>query len=306
MTERISTSLDLSTTTLSGDSNSHLLISKEKALQKQSIGVKFMTLLYKNSKFICICLASLFATSLIISYLAGAFGYHTPKNLAEYKTKFPFTNSVHIGIDGSIVLLGDSLIDYSCQDNDLPDKIDKYLDYSVEYSNCGIPSDTIQKIRDRLSPLLSNIWSMTMGQKKNNNKYSPVMVILFWDSDNSDVDESILTEAQVYALRSTYETNVRYVVENLLDAGAYVTLAGPGVLKRTLGFEHKYQMLNAYRDINIAVCLSYGIEYIDVRSALLRVIEKGVDPTRDGEHLNDVGVTIVAKLFAEAIHLWKS
>lgn len=303
MVERISIGLDLSTTTLSGDSTSNLLAPKERKETFKQIPMKFFSLL--NSKIIVFGLIGSLFISLSISYLAGAFNYHTPSNLAQYTTKFPFTNEVHIGYDGSIVLLGDSLIAYSCQDNDLPDKIDKYIDYSVQYSNCGKPSHTIQNIRDRLGPLLSNIWSKTSGQKQNNNKKSFIMVILFWDSDVSDIDESGLTESEVYALRSTYETNVRYVVENLLDAGAYVALAGPGVLKRNLGFEHKSQMLNAYRDINIAVCLSYGIEYIDVRSALWKSIDRGVDPTRDGEHLNDLGVTIVAKLFAEAIHQWK-
>lgn len=65
-------------------------------------------------------------------------------------------------------------------------------------------------------------------------------------------------------------------------------------------------MLDAYRKINLSVCSSFGVKYVDLRSAfekalpLKRLDYKGA-LTLDGQNLNLNGTKIVAQLFSEGI-----
>jgi hypothetical protein len=127
-------------------------------------------------------------------------------------------------------------------------------------------------------------------------------MILFWDSDVSDVDETLLSAAEIAIVRAAYETDVRYVVGEALKGGAYVALSGPALLLKL----NKTAMIDAYTAINRRICAEYSIEYIDVRTPLLASYDAGVDPTRDGEHFNNVGTTIVGDLFVHQLYDWWS
>ena len=69
-------------------------------------------------------------------------------------------------------------------------------------------------------------------------------------------------------------------------------------------------MLDAYRDINRRICADYGITYFDLRSALQSAIKAANSTadygyvTDDGEHLNDLGATIAAQMYAQSINRW--
>eukprot|EP01041_Mallomonas_annulata_P008160 gene8160-16776_t len=217
-----------------------------------------------------------------------------------------FSNKVVPGQDGSVVLLGDSLINNPCIYYDLMGKMRNRSSYSFGFTNCGIGGDTISDIRSRLPKLITNIRYTTnvnrVVSSVRENKLSRVMVILFWDSDISDIDESDMSEEEISVLRYKYNGIVRDVIQQVLNAGAYMAISGPEVL----GDTQKTSMLNAYRDINIAIANSFDMEYIDMRTAFLNEINAGYSPTEgDGEHPNNHGSAVIAKLFVEAQHKWK-
>ena len=74
-------------------------------------------------------------------------------------------------------------------------------------------------------------------------------------------------------------------------------------------FTDKQEMLEDYKAVNVEVAASFKIPYIDVRQALLDYIPSwqlcySLCVTFDGEHENERGTIIVAKLFAESLSNW--
>jgi hypothetical protein len=114
-------------------------------------------------------------------------------------------------------------------------------------------------------------------------------------------------------LRELYRGNISEVVEKWLATGAVVALGGPGLLGegpiRPINiprFINKEVMLNAYVQINKEVALKYGIAYFDVRQKLrqqipwYRLYYNGY-LTKDGEHPNERGTVIEAKLVSHLL-----
>ena len=58
----------------------------------------------------------------------------------------------------------------------------------------------------------------------------PHAVILYWDSDVSDVDESKMTADEVDDLRTQYRDNLSFTLSQLVLNISYVAVAGPGIL----------------------------------------------------------------------------
>ncbi len=57
------------------------------------------------------------------------------------------------------------------------------------------------------------------------------MVILFWDSDCSNIDESILNQDQINEIRANYRSNLTQVIEAVKAAGVkYMAVSGPNLL----------------------------------------------------------------------------
>ena len=102
--------------------------------------------------------------------------------------------------------------------------------------------------------------------------------------------------------------------------GAFVAIAGTGVLGEgrklfkpsgSTRFIQKEGMLNDYNTMNEIVATKYHIPFINVRQAFLDYIpfyqlcySKCV--TFDGEHENERGTVIVAKLFSATLSEWLS
>jgi hypothetical protein len=110
-----------------------------------------------------------------------------------------------------IVLLGDSLINKPYEQHDLGGKIQAYLSqypYTLEITNCGFNGHTIRAIGE--TPLTDCALPL-----------NPHAVILFWDSDCSNVQEYDMTDSQVTILRSYYKSNVTSVVDTLVQTGTY-------------------------------------------------------------------------------------
>lgn len=116
-----------------------------------------------------------------------------------------------------IVLLGDSLINKPYQMHDLSGKMQYYLSqypYILNFTNCGFNGNTIAAIKG--SPLTDCALSI-----------NPHAVILFWDSDCSNVSEYLMTESEVSATRSEYAANVALVVDALVQSGNLISFHPP-------------------------------------------------------------------------------
>ena len=86
--------------------------------------------------------------------------------------------------------------------------------------------NTIADILDRLPQIMATI---------NQNDY----VILFWDSDCSNIDETLLTIAEVIQLRKAYVDNIQQVIDGILNATPFLAVAGPEILgEGPIGMQH--------------------------------------------------------------------
>lgn len=70
-------------------------------------------------------------------------------------------------------------------------------------------------------------------------------------------------------------------------------------------------MLDDYKAMNVQAAKSAGIPYIDIRQAFLDFIPSyqlcySLCVTYDGEHENERGTVIVARLFASSLSQWLS
>ena len=138
------------------------------------------------------------------------------------------------------------------------------------------------------------------------------LVLLFWDTDSSDVDESLLDAAVVKELRSNYTRTLRLVINETLNYPGvkHMAIAGPGMfgtegtLLRPLRFLNKQSCFDDYAEMNRAVAAEYPrVTYIDVRNRLKKEIPSywllyKWWLTVDGEHLNYRGSLIVGDMFS--------
>jgi lysophospholipase L1-like esterase len=205
--------------------------------------------------------------------------------------------------DARIVFVGDSLVHRSARDHGLLDRIREDLVRShpsrtFEVVEAGVNGDRIADIRARLE-------RDVLDQR-------PHAVVLYWDSDVSDVDERKMTRDEVGKVRAAYEADLRVVIHRLVASGAHVVMSGPTLIgERPRRRNEKDGQLDAYRGINRRVASSLKIEYIDTRQAFFAGRPAGapldVDHgllTEDGEHLNDLGAVVVQSLFVRAIDAW--
>lgn len=111
-----------------------------------------------------------------------------------------------------IVLLGDSLINRPYELYNLSEKIQSYIsqyDYTFDISNCGFNGQMIETIRE--GPLINCALPK-----------EPHAVIVFWDSDCSNVSEYDLSDDAVATLRAAYKSNVEYVIQIIKNTGQLI------------------------------------------------------------------------------------
>eukprot|EP01041_Mallomonas_annulata_P002077 gene2077-4056_t len=253
-----------------------------------------------------IFLIALLLLFLVLVIVLGIFlGYF------DGPSKNTFSNSVIPNKDGAVVLFGDSMMSYPCHDYDLIGQIKSNLsNLDIGYTNCGEGGNTISHLKNRLEYMLQNIPPITHANLSISshvsgltNRNSSVMVILYWDSDCSDMDETTMNEIERQYLRQGYLGHLNYVVYSILHAGAYMAMAGPALLRDQ---PWKHQMMDEYREMNRNISNFYQIPYIDIRSAYMNSLAAGIDPTKDGEHPNAIGAAIEMRLFSHEIKKWKS
>lgn len=135
----------------------------------------------------------------------------------------------------------------------------------------------------------------------------PSAVVLYWDSDVSDVDEGKLAPTQREAVRATYESNLADVLHALTAAGAHVIVTGPTLIgEKQRGQNPKDAQLDAYAALNRHVAERSGARYVDTRRAFFAHEDGQIRGplTEDGEHLSAAGVQLLAHEVLRALHHW--
>lgn len=131
-----------------------------------------------------------------------------------------------------VFLFGDSLINKPFMNLDLDGKIKSYLpQFSLDITNVASNGCKISNMRDRVVELIE-------ADPK------PDAVLIYWDSDVSDVDETRLSSNEVDDLRSKYRSDLSYILSELASNISFVALAGPGILGDTPYDQHYLRAYN--------------------------------------------------------------
>ena len=203
------------------------------------------------------------------------------------------------------MLLGDSLINKPFQLFDLGGKIASLVpEYNLEITNCGFNGAKVFAIRN------VSLYECAIPA-------TPDVVIIFFHSDASDVDLASMQTTIVSDLDMNYRINLGVVIDVLQKDGSLVALSSTGVLSETHAalfqpntqdrFHNKWPIMRRYTGINLDVAAEFGIPFINIRQAFLDYVPwyqlcYAWCVTYDGEHENERGTKIVAKLFASTIN----
>jgi lysophospholipase L1-like esterase len=202
-----------------------------------------------------------------------------------------------------IVFVGDSLVHRSAGDHGMLAAIQaglagRHPDLSIEVIDASVNGSRIADVRDRLDEDALSL--------------RPSAIVLYFDSDVSDVDERPMSKAERQATRAAYERTLRDVLSRSRASGARVFLSGPTVLgERPRGRNPRDAQLDAYRRINRRVARSLSVTYIDMRRAFLAGRPPGAPAdadrgllTEDGEHHNAMGAQVAGAQFLAALDAW--
>ena len=199
-----------------------------------------------------------------------------------------------------VLYIGDSLLNRPFQKFCSAGMVQRRLsDHKMLFWNKAQDGSTIASSYSRLSDGLA---------------HNPQAVVLLWDSDASDVDESVLTSDEVVALRAEYVATLRAFVNTTLSYPSveYMVMSGPvvygseGTLLRPDRFDDKADVYDEYREMNKQVCSDYSIDYIDARTSFLSAIPFYWRFYKwwisiDGEHFNYRGTIIWTNLLVERL-----
>lgn len=223
--------LELATpVTTSENCDNALLISDEKLCQiveKPEYG-SFRD--HSRSILIPIVVAAIFFASLIALLAIKSFGPCSYNTVLSFNKKeiIPYISTRNLTIfqpfddqNGTrfrVSLFGDSLISRPALNLDLNGKIKSFLpQFELEITNVASSGSKIFDMRSKLGDILDL-------------EAVPHAVILYWDSDVSDVDESKMTADEVDDLRTQYRDNLSFTLSQLVLNISYVAVAGPGIL----------------------------------------------------------------------------
>ncbi len=197
-----------------------------------------------------------------------------------------------------IVFFGDSLVHRSEGDHGLLDLVRRGLEERergrrFELFEAGRNGDKIADLKKRLN-------DDVLARR-------PSAVVLYWDSDVSDVDEGRLAPAQFATVRAAYESNLSDVLRALVGARTHVIMTGPTLIgEKKHGQNPKDAQLDAYEALNRRVAVSFGVGYLDTRRAFFDHEAPAIRGplTEDGEHLSAAGVRLLAHEVLKALHHW--
>jgi hypothetical protein len=120
-----------------------------------------------------------------------------------------------------VVLLGDSLISFPFSSNNLEEKIQANIhsNETLLYINAGNAGEKIESIMLRSQQVL-------LSNKITERDF----VILYWDSDCSDIDEYSMGAWDVMLLRARYLKHIQETLDIIRQFTSYVAVAGPTLL----------------------------------------------------------------------------
>lgn len=204
----------------------------------------------------------------------------------------------------TLVLFGDSLLNVPCTYYNMIEKIQHmYPDYNLNIVNQGVNGN---KIADMLARIYPDVVDLVP---------KPDAVIVYWDSDVSDDSVGILN---AYQTQEQYEADLSQVIRILLNVTSRVAISGPGILGErplfpspgpAVSYFEKHTLLNYYREINQNISSYFQVPYIDMRAAIMDQIPPGWALARwyitiDGEHPNERGTRLEARMFCDMLNRW--
>ena len=148
----------------------------------------------------------------------------------------------------------------------------------------------------------------------------PDAVIVLSSTDVINPDFESMPRVDIERMMRAYVQSVHYIVNTTLTQGIHIALVSPGGVLLEGPFFHpiyhpirfqpnKQSYVVQYRAILQAIATQYHIPFVDLREPFLagiypwRLVYKGC-VTRDGEHANQYGTTIMSRLFAQVILQW--
>ena len=123
-----------------------------------------------------------------------------------------------------------------------------------------------------------------------------------------------MNKEELAALHKNYYDNLLATIKLIKDTGAFLVVAGPELLGegpiflRTSWLKKKPEYFDTYINLTRTAALSVpGVQYIDIRTEFQNAIPwwwkfYGGWVTIEGEHPNDRGAWIEAKLFADQLN----
>lgn len=220
-----------------------------------------------------------------------------------------------------IVLFGDSLISNTNSDYGLCRNLESRLeslhkDRDVVVGCYGAGGRRANDLRMSMNDeVLARPASLLYGWL--NSRYvlpPPQAVIIYFDSDASDVDESLYN---VDALRRRYIWNLTEVVKAITEKVPYVALGGPTLYGEYMprGSNPDDRKFDEYCAINRKICKRYNVTYLETRNLFFSNLPQDWSEiegylTQDGEHHNAAGAKLIEDLFFDQIQnkwpgLWK-
>jgi hypothetical protein len=149
-------------------------------------------------------------------------------------------------------------------------------------------------------------------------------IIFLGDADVTNVNWREVNATSEASRRAEYEADLRYIVESTLEQKKHIALCSPGSVlteawrwfypvfpqhSMTARFTPETRQKQVQYSALVAdIAGAYGVPFIDLHPPFLadvypwRLVYKGC-VTRDGEHANAHGTTIMAKMFAEVSSL---
>jgi len=223
-----------------------------------------------------------------------------------------FGNESSNGNAFNIVLFGDSLVSYTESSYQISSKIrsnvlTKYPDRNIHIYTSGIGGNRIADLKRRMyqDALHQNYFLHFIPTRPTNR---PDAVIMYWDSDATDVDET----GHVNEIRAAYTANLYDVLSTFKQQVKYFAFGGPSLFgEKPHGMNRRDDILDDYASINRKAAQDLNITYLETRALFWSHLPKDWNQdkgflTLDGEHHNAAGAQLIVDLFSDLITNWLS
>ena len=189
---------------------------------------------------------------------------------------------------------------------------EKYPFFSRMYAHLSMYNLTISRYADysKKLPMVAELIAANAWRPRD-------AIIVLSDSDVTNEDWAKVNSTYEAALARSYAADMKHIIAQTRLDKVHIAWCSPGsILTEGAGWfapdTQRFRTTNKqkqteYRDIVQATTAAMGVPFIDLREPFLRAVYpyrlayRGC-VTRDGEHANSHGTTIMAKLFADVLH----